>query len=94
MRQQMQDCVRTRLPTVWSIFVQSGIFRHNLNNDGFTNNTLVSIYITTMAKHGLSDDEVGDLKEAFSMFDIDGDGKFFHSGGYSGLNVWCTNLIY
>jgi len=26
------------------------------------------------AKHGLSDDEVGDLKEAFSMFDIDGDG--------------------
>mmetsp|Transcript_8162 Transcript_8162/g.14238 ORF Transcript_8162/g.14238 Transcript_8162/m.14238 type:complete len:152 (+) Transcript_8162:182-637(+) len=25
-------------------------------------------------KHGLSDDEVADLKEAFSMFDIDGDG--------------------
>ena len=27
-----------------------------------------------MAKHGLSEEEVGDLKEAFSMFDIDGDG--------------------
>jgi len=27
-------------------------------------------------KHGLSDDEVADLKEAFSMFDIDGDGTF------------------
>ena len=25
-------------------------------------------------KHGLTDDEVADLKEAFSMFDIDGDG--------------------
>jgi len=30
-----------------------------------------------MAKHGLSEDEVADLKEAFSMFDIDGDGTFF-----------------
>merc|ERR1712085_62947 len=28
----------------------------------------------TMTKHGLSEDEVSDLKEAFSMFDIDGDG--------------------
>ncbi|KAL7546729.1 hypothetical protein ACHAWF_016263 [Thalassiosira exigua] len=27
-----------------------------------------------MSKHGLSEDEVADLKEAFSMFDIDGDG--------------------
>jgi len=27
-----------------------------------------------MGKHGLSEDEVADLKEAFSMFDIDGDG--------------------
>merc|ERR1712071_468487 len=27
-----------------------------------------------MGKHGLSEDEVSDLKEAFSMFDIDGDG--------------------
>eukprot|EP01082_Thalassiosira_pseudonana_P007851 g6917.t1 g6917 contig23:1482794-1483706(-) len=27
-----------------------------------------------MAKHGLSEEEVADLKEAFSMFDIDGDG--------------------
>ncbi|KAL7465256.1 hypothetical protein ACHAXS_005584 [Conticribra weissflogii] len=27
-----------------------------------------------MAKHGLSEDEVADLKEAFNMFDIDGDG--------------------
>mmetsp|Transcript_404 Transcript_404/g.933 ORF Transcript_404/g.933 Transcript_404/m.933 type:complete len:151 (-) Transcript_404:282-734(-) len=27
-----------------------------------------------MPKHGLSEDEVADLKEAFSMFDIDGDG--------------------
>ena len=31
-----------------------------------------------MAKHGLSEDEVADLKEAFSMFDIDGDGTFFY----------------
>lgn len=29
-----------------------------------------------MPKHGLSEDEVADLKEAFSMFDIDGDGTF------------------
>ena len=29
-----------------------------------------------MTKHGLSEDEVSDLKEAFSMFDIDGDGTF------------------
>jgi Ca2+-binding EF-hand superfamily protein len=29
-----------------------------------------------MAKHGLSEEEVADLKEAFSMFDIDGDGMF------------------
>merc|ERR1711935_231051 len=28
----------------------------------------------TMTKHGLSEDEVSDLKEAFSIFDIDGDG--------------------
>ena len=38
------------------------------------------IYTETTAKmpkaHGLNDDEVADLKEAFSMFDIDGDGKF------------------
>jgi hypothetical protein len=27
-------------------------------------------------KHNLNDEEVADLKEAFSMFDIDGDGKF------------------
>ncbi|KAL7526984.1 hypothetical protein ACHAXR_001745 [Thalassiosira sp. AJA248-18] len=27
-----------------------------------------------MSKHGLKEDEVADLKEAFSMFDIDGDG--------------------
>jgi len=27
-----------------------------------------------MSKHGLSEEEVGDLKEAFSLFDIDGDG--------------------
>jgi hypothetical protein len=26
-------------------------------------------------KHGLSDDEVADLQEAFNMFDIDGDGE-------------------
>lgn len=30
-----------------------------------------------MGKHGLGEDEVADLKEAFSMFDIDGDGTFF-----------------
>lgn len=46
-----------------------------------------------MAKHGLSEDEVGDLKEAFSMFDIDGDGKFFRqAGGYSGYEFRCTRF--
>jgi len=28
-----------------------------------------------MGQHGLSEDEVADLKEAFSMFDTDGGGK-------------------
>jgi len=28
-----------------------------------------------MGKHGLSDEEVEDLKEAFNMFDVDGGGK-------------------
>ena len=27
-----------------------------------------------MAEHGLSEDEVADLKEAFSMYDVDGGG--------------------
>jgi len=27
-----------------------------------------------MAEHGLSDDEVADLREAFSMYDVDGGG--------------------
>lgn len=31
---------------------------------------------TTMAKHGLSTEEVEDLKEAFNMFDVDGGGKW------------------
>ena len=30
-----------------------------------------------MAEHGLSEDEVADLKEAFSMYDVDGGGKFY-----------------
>jgi len=42
-----------------------------------------------MAKHGLSEDEVGDLKEAFGMFDIDGDGKFFRRGRG---DILATNL--
>lgn len=29
----------------------------------------------TMASRNLSEEEIADLKEAFSMFDIDGDGK-------------------
>ena len=29
-----------------------------------------------MANRDLSEDEVADLKEAFSMFDINGDGEF------------------
>lgn len=29
-----------------------------------------------MGKHGLSNEEVEDLKEAFSMFDTDGGGKW------------------
>merc|ERR1712238_297469 len=35
---------------------------------------IVLLPTITMTKHGLKDDEVADLKEAFSMFDIDGDG--------------------
>jgi len=31
--------------------------------------------IFTMASRNLSEEEIADLKEAFSMFDIDGDGK-------------------
>ena len=34
------------------------------------------LLIIMAKKHGLSEDEVADLKEAFSMFDIDGDGTF------------------
>lgn len=34
-----------------------------------------------MAQHGLSKEEVADLKEAFNMFDIDGDGTFCRRGG-------------
>lgn len=30
-----------------------------------------------MAEHGLSEDEVADLKEAFNMFDVDGGGTFY-----------------
>lgn len=50
-------------------------------NDGGTILTINTQLYTTMAKHGLSEDEVGDLKEAFGMFDIDGDGKFFRGRG-------------
>ena len=38
-----------------------------------------------MPKHGLSEDEVADLKEAFSMFDIDGDGTFEQDESNSNL---------
>lgn len=31
---------------------------------------------TTMAARDLTEDEVADLKEAFAMFDINGDGRF------------------
>ena len=30
-----------------------------------------------MASRNLSEEEIADLKEAFSMFDIDGDGKYY-----------------
>ena len=40
-----------------------------------------------MGKHGLSEDEVADLKEAFSMFDIDGDGTFLICVNLTG---WCS----
>ncbi len=39
-----------------------------------------------MAKHGLSEDEVADLKEAFNMFDIDGDGML--SKVLKSRNAW------
>ena len=43
--------------------------------------------------HGLKDDEVADLKEAFSMFDIDGDGTFYPSiFGVSGFRLKCLKI--
>jgi hypothetical protein len=40
---------------------------------------LVIINTPTMADRDLTEDEVADLKEAFAMFDINGDGKGFLS---------------
>ncbi len=36
-----------------------------------------------MAKHGLSAEEVEDLKEAFNMFDVDGGGKWLTADSVS-----------
>jgi hypothetical protein len=36
----------------------------------------IAPYQPIMAKHGLSAEEVEDLKEAFNMFDVDGGGKW------------------
>jgi hypothetical protein len=36
-----------------------------------------STLIETDASAGLSDEQVADLKEAFAMFDINGDGTYF-----------------
>ncbi|KAL7480139.1 hypothetical protein ACHAW6_005848, partial [Cyclotella cf. meneghiniana] len=44
--------------------------RHNKNLPGKSENSNKNM----PKKHNLSDEEVADLKEAFSMFDIDGDG--------------------
>jgi len=44
------------------------------HTEGAVTASIVLLPTITMTKHGLSDDEVADLKEAFSMFDIDGDG--------------------
>ena len=48
-----------------------------------------------MAKHGLSDEEVGDLKEAFSMFDIDGDGTCICPAGVAcrAVNVGACHVV-
>ena len=37
-------------------------------------------------KHNLTEEEVADLKEAFSMFDIDGDGKFRSRAARAGVD--------
>ena len=43
-----------------------------------------------MASRNLSEEEIADLKEAFSMFDIDGDGKhlrpYMYAGGTASQN--------
>lgn len=44
--------------------------------------TSFRILLTTMAERDLTEDEVADLKEAFAMFDINGDGRCF--SGYKG----------
>jgi len=36
-----------------------------------------------MAEHGLSDDEVADLREAFGMYDVDGGGMLQQHVGMS-----------
>lgn len=51
--------------------------RHNKNLPGTSENSNKNM----PKKHNLSDEEVADLKEAFSMFDIDGDGESFSTGG-------------
>lgn len=43
-------------------------------------------------KHNLSDEEVADLKEAFSMFDIDGDGESFSPGGGRWTPLHCAGV--
>jgi len=48
-----------------------------------------------MANRDLSEDEVADLKEAFSMFDINGDGEFsmevVDSNGHGGHACYDTH---
>jgi hypothetical protein len=49
-----------------------------------------------MANRDLSEDEVADLKEAFSMFDINGDGEFsmegIDSNGHGGHACYDTHV--
>ena len=46
------------------------------DNDTLHCRTLLTVQYFTMAARDLTEEEVADLREAFSMFDINGDGEW------------------
>jgi hypothetical protein len=47
---------------------------------GINNNNIIMSMSEAEAKKGLTEEQVADLKEAFAMFDINGDGMLCFSG--------------